>query len=191
MNIFKKYFNSLLKNELQNDVVTNHETITAKEKQSIFIKTYLKPTLKAHGYLTNVQTWWRDQGDFFIIVNLQNFSWNTRNEVDFCFNIGIALKSQMKDLSKNPAYNNLTVQTREDPYLSDLRNRNPSRGKNGYTISEHTDVNNFISEVKMDFESEILPKLDKLITINDCVEFYSKFPFWGDVLKKAINSKSE
>jgi hypothetical protein len=73
--------------------------MTAKEKQPVFIKTYLKPTLKLRGYLTKGQTWWRDQGDFFIIINLQNFSFNTKDHVTFCFNIGIALKAVMKNLA--------------------------------------------------------------------------------------------
>lgn len=77
--------------------------MTAKEKQTYFIKTYLKPTLKTFGYQMSGQTWWKDKGDFFTLINLQNFSWNSKDKVDFCFNIGVALKAIMKDVDKKKA----------------------------------------------------------------------------------------
>lgn len=64
------------------------------------IKTYLKPTLKQFGYQTSGQTWWKDNGDFFTLINLQNFSWNSKDSVDFCFNIGVAVKATMTDKTK-------------------------------------------------------------------------------------------
>ena len=128
--------------------------ITAKEKQSIFIKSYLKPILKQHGYLTSGQTWWRDHGEFYIIINLQNFSWNTQNNVDFCFNIGIALKSQMKDIFKKPTHFNLTIPIREGSYLPDSRKETIYRKKTGYFINQDTDLDIFINEAKIDFEEK-------------------------------------
>ena len=62
--------------------------MTGKEKQKELIKNYLKPTLKDYGYKTSGQTWWKDKGEFFTLINLQNFSWNNKDNVDFCFNIG-------------------------------------------------------------------------------------------------------
>ena len=70
--------------------------MTAKEKQTLFIKTYLKTTLKTFGYQTSGQTWWKDKGDFYNVINLQNYSWNSKDSVDFRFNIGIALKATLK-----------------------------------------------------------------------------------------------
>jgi len=52
--------------------------MTAKEKQAEFIKNYLKPILKDHGYLVSGQTWWKDKGDFFNVINLQSYSWNSK-----------------------------------------------------------------------------------------------------------------
>jgi len=45
--------------------------MTAKDKQTESIKYYLKPTPKQYGYQASRKTWWRNQGDFFIIINLQ------------------------------------------------------------------------------------------------------------------------
>jgi len=188
MNLIKKIFVLLFAGTLNKNTLPNQETstITAKDKQSIFIKTYLKPNLKAHGYSTNAQTWWRDNGDFFIIINLQNFSWNTRNNVDFCFNIGIALKSKIKDFSKKPTHFDLTVRIREGAYLSESRKTTRYRSKAGYSIDQSTNLDDFIMEAKFDFEDEILPTLGKLKTITDCLDFYGNMPFWGSQLKKLL-----
>ena len=92
----------------------------------------------------------------------------------------------MKDISK-PAYSDLTIFLRDGAYLSDLRNTTVYKNKTGYFIDQNTDSRNFINEARTDFETEILPNLDKLKTIDDCVEYYSNFPFWGDRLKEIIN----
>ncbi|MCH7658849.1 MAG: DUF4304 domain-containing protein [Bacteroidetes bacterium] len=50
--------------------------MTTKEKQAEFIKSYLNPTLNHFGYRKSGQIWWKDKGDFFNVINLQNYSWN-------------------------------------------------------------------------------------------------------------------
>jgi hypothetical protein len=162
--------------------------MTAKDKQSILIKTYLKSLLKRHGYLTNVKTWWRDQGDFFIVINLQNFSWNSKEDVTFCFYVGIALKTAMKNPKSNkPTLYDLTVPIRHGAYLPDSRKAGRYKNKTGYIINANTDINDFIKEMAIDFEEEILPQLDKLKTVADCVSYYEPFPFWGDQLKRIVS----
>ena len=42
----------------------------------------------------------------------------------------------------------------------------------------------FIKEIGIDFEEEILPQLDKLKTVTDCVIYYGQFPFLGRSAKK-------
>ena len=97
--------------------------MTAKEKQTEIIKSYLKPTLKQLGYQTSGQTWWRDKGDFFTLINLQNFSWNSKDSVDFCFNIGIAVKATMTDKTKKATYSDLTTHLDEGTFLPDRTKR--------------------------------------------------------------------
>jgi hypothetical protein len=161
--------------------------MTAKEKQTYFIKTYLKPALKTFGYQTIGQTWWKDKGDFFTIINLQNFSWNSKDKVDFCFNIGVALKATMKDADKKkPTVYDLTVGLRESSYLSDSRQEYKFRNKTGYLMTEQTELNDFITELKSDFENDILPSLDKLNSLQNCVDKFGQVTFWGDHLKRIL-----
>ena len=160
--------------------------MTAKEKQSEFIKSYLKPTLKQNGYQTSGQTWWKDKGDFFNVINLQNYSWNSKDTVDFRFNIGIALKATVKDVQKKKAtYNDLTTHLDEGTFLPDRTNRKFGNNQ-GYSITDNTDFDEFITAMKTDFETYILPVLDEPKTLADCIKFYERFPFWGDNLKKVI-----
>jgi Domain of unknown function (DUF4304) len=160
--------------------------MTAKEKQTAFIKTCLKPVLKLHGYSSSRQTWWKDKGDFFNIINLQNYSWNSNNSVDFRFNIGIALKALLKDEEKRKAtYNDLVIHLDEGTLLPDRKNRKFGDNQ-GYSITEKTDLEEFCSAVKSDFETYILPKLDKPQSLQDCVQHYGQLPFWGERLKILI-----
>ncbi|RTL56146.1 MAG: DUF4304 domain-containing protein [Sphingobacteriales bacterium] len=160
--------------------------MTAKEKQTAFIKTYLKPVLKIHGYSNSGQTWWKDKGDFFNIINLQNYSWNSKESVDFRFNIGIALKALLLDEQKKKAtYNDLAIHLDEGTFLPDRINRKYGDNQ-GYSITEKTDLDEFISAVKTDFENYILPKLDEPKSLHDCVQYYGHLSFWGERLKILI-----
>jgi len=163
--------------------------MNAKEIQSEFIKTYLKPTLKSYGYQTSGQTWWKYMGDFFIIINLQNSQGNSKEKISFCFNIGIALTEYIKDPNKKKAtYFDILTYTREETYLSESRKKSKYRkdGWLGYLMTENTDLDDFISELKIDFEDEILVILEKFKTLKDCVEFYGGMKVWGKILKEQI-----
>ena len=161
--------------------------MTAKEIQTQFIKTYLKATLKNFGYKTSGQTWWKDKGDFFTLINLQNFSWNSKDSVDFCFNIGIAIKATMTDTDKKkPTVHDLTVYLREGYYLPDNRQEYRFRNKTGYVLTEQADLNELITELKSDFENYILPTLDKLNSLQNCVDKFDGITFWGENLKIVI-----
>ncbi len=162
--------------------------MTAKEKQSELIKTYLKPTLKNFGYKTSRQTWWKDKNDFFLLISMQNFSWNTQNNVNFCFNIGIVLKTEMKDKSKNPLIYDLTIPLRENFYLPHNRTENLFRNKTGYILNDETDIFTFINELKSDFENYILPKLDNLNELQDCIDNFGDVYFFGERMKNAIRA---
>ncbi len=161
--------------------------MTAKEKQTEFIKTYLKPTLKSFGYQTSGQTWWKDKGEFFTLINLQNFSWNSKDSIDFCFNIGIALKATMRDSNrKKPTVHDLTVYLSQGFYLPDSRQEYKFKNKTGYTLTNAVVLTEFTVELKSDFENHILPFLDKLNSLQDCINTFENITFWGDNLKKVI-----
>lgn len=161
--------------------------MTAKEKQTEFIKTYLKQILKAQGYQVSGQTWWKDKGDFFNVINLQNYSWNSKDNVDFRFNIGIAIKVTVKDpLKKKATYNDLTTHLDEGTFLPDRKNRKYANNQ-GYSITDETDLIDFCETIKYDFETYILPKLDEPKNLQDLIKFYEPFTFWADNLKRIIS----
>ena len=162
---------------------------TSKDIQTEFIKTYLKPTLKEHGYKTSGQTWWKGMGDFFIIINLQNSQWNSKEELSFCLNIGVALSEKLADKEKKKAtYFDVATPLREDAYLTQERQKikKAKGGWLGYKITDKTNINDFIADFKIDLESNILKQLDELKTLKDCVLFYEKFDIWVDNLKRQI-----
>ncbi|UZO82387.1 DUF4304 domain-containing protein [Aquimarina sp. ERC-38] len=163
--------------------------MNAKEKQLKFIKEYLKPKLKENGFRTSGNTWWKLYKDFFILINLQNSLYNRKDKLSFCFNIGVGLTKKMKDpVRKKPIYSDLTTYLREPSYLSDSRIEHKYRkdGWLGYLMTNKTDLEDFTNELSIDFEKEILPKLDELTSIENCLKFYEKFNFWGNVLQTQV-----
>ncbi len=163
--------------------------MTAKEIQLKIIKEYLKPRLKSLGYLTNGQNWWKDKGDFFIIIQLQNFSWNNKNKVDFCFNIGITLKAVVKDLKK-PYSEVMTVFSRENSYLPKNRIENEYHNNVGYSLTDEVNEDKFLNEITIDFEDYIFPYFDKINTLQDCIEKFGDVVFFGEFLKNTIKEKN-
>jgi hypothetical protein len=163
--------------------------MTAKDIQIEFIRVYLKPTLKEHGYKTSGRNWWKNMGDFFIKINLQNSQYNSKEELSFCLNIGVALTEKLADKEKKKATHfDKATHLREDAYLTQERQqiKKEKGGWLGYKITERTNLNDFIADFKIDLENNILSQLNQLKTLKDCVVFYENFVFWGDNLKKQI-----
>jgi hypothetical protein len=80
----------------------------------------------------------------------------------------------------------LTVYLREGFYLPDNRQEYKFKNKTGYTLTDQADLNDFVTELKSDFESHILPYLDKLNSLQDCINSFGDITFWGDNLKRVI-----
>jgi hypothetical protein len=165
--------------------------MTAKEKQTELIKTYLKPTLKNYGYKTAGQTWWKDMGDLFIVINLQNSQWNSKEDLSFCFNIGMALTRRLKDKNKAGYFDIAGIPLRHQVFLSENRNRdlNDGSGGLGYRINNNTNLDSFIIDFKRDFEDAILKVLDELKTIEDWIIFYNKFEVLSEYFKRDLENE--
>ncbi len=163
--------------------------MTAKDKQNIFIKDYLKPKLKELGFKTTGNNWWKNMNEFFVVINLQNSQWNEKNELSFCFNLGIALTEKLEDKEKKKATHfDLAVPLREDAFLRKDRLKHKYRQDSwlGYLINEKTEIEDFIKEFKIDFEENILPKLLRMESLSDCIEFYSQFDLWKDTFERQV-----
>ena len=128
-------------------------------------------------------------GDFFIVINLQNSQWNSKEENSFCLNIGVALTERLADKEKKKAsYYDLATHLCEDAYLTEERQRikKDKGGWLGYKLTDTTNLGEFIEYFKIDLEDNILKRLDELKTIKDCVSFYEKYEFWGNNSKLLI-----
>lgn len=128
-------------------------------------------------------------GDFFTVINLQNSQWNSKDELSFCLNIGVALTEKLADKEKKKAtYFDVATPLREDAYLTEerIQIKKDKGGWLGYKITDKTNLRNFIADFKIDLEDNILIRLDELKTLNNCVLFYEKFEFWGNYLKNQI-----
>jgi hypothetical protein len=158
--------------------------MTAKEKQLFVIKTVLKPLLKEYGYKTQSQTWWKVKGDFYVILDLQNFSWNSKDDINFCFNTGIATRNKVKDPHK-PSHYDRDVTIREKYYLPKDRKTHSYHNGTGYLITNDTDLSSFVAALKNDFNVQIISKLEQLQTLDDCLNLYGDLPFGVKILKKS------
>lgn len=163
--------------------------MTAKEKQVELIKHLLKPMLKQNGYSIKGQTWWKDKGDFFTLIKLQNYSWNSKDGVDFCFNIGIALKATLPE-SKTPTVHSLNVYLREGFFLPEQERESFIRNQTGYYITAATNMEEFSNRFRSHLQDHILPYLNKLNTIKDCIIYFGDVVFWGDNLKRVIQESA-
>ncbi|RYY37896.1 MAG: DUF4304 domain-containing protein [Sphingobacteriaceae bacterium] len=156
--------------------------VTAKEKQLIFVKESLKPLLKGEGYKTIGNNWWKINEPFFNLIELQNFSWNSRNSVDFCFNFTTGFTSDVKIPTK-PTIHDGIPNVRES-YFGVTKN-DYWKGANSYHIDDSTDLEKFTEQVLKDFNLLILPKFNLLTNENSIVSFYSD-EFWGPRVKQSL-----
>ena len=162
--------------------VQKSSDMTAKEKQSAFIKESLKVLLKAKGYKTAGNKWWKLNEQFFNFIELQNFSWNSQNSVDFCFNFTTGLTSDIKNVNK-PTIHDGILYIRES-YFKITKN-DFWKGANGYHIDNNTDLNKFNEQVLHDFKLLILPKFNLLTNEKSILWFYSG-EFWAPRVKQSL-----
>ncbi len=185
MNFISDLFRSKISKEtaLKREFVVPPATgMTAKEKQSIFVKNSLKQLLKTEGYKTAGNKWWKINEPFFNFIELQNFSWNSRNSVDFCFNFTTGLKSDIKDPNRPTIHEGIPM-IREG-YFKVTKN-DYWTGGNGYHIDNNTDLDKFTEQVLNDFKLLILPKFNLLTNADAIVSFYSD-GFWGPRVKQSL-----
>jgi hypothetical protein len=154
--------------------------MTAKDKQKEIISKTLKPLMKKWGYKTTGQNWWKINGDFFNVINLQNFSWNSKEQVDFCFNFATGLTKDITGKVKVTVHNAPT-HMREVSLLPETITK--FRDKIGYHLISETNIQEFANEITHDFEIIILPKLDSLNSLENILEFY-KEGFFAENLRK-------
>lgn len=156
--------------------------MTAKEKQLAFVRDFLKPLLKAEGYKTAGNKWWKINEPYFNFIELQNFSWNSRNSTDFCFNFTTGFIAEV-DHSKKPTIHDGFAYVCESYFY--VSKNNYWKGVNGYHINDSTDLSKFSEQVLNDFKLLILPKFNLLTDADSIANFYSD-EFWGPRVKQSL-----
>src|SRR5689334_21159770 len=144
---------------------------TSQEIQAELIKTYIKPTLRSRGYQASGRTWWKVLGDFFIVINLQTSQWSNKEKLSFCLNIGVGLTLMLVEKGKQrPTHFDAITYLRQNAFLSPERLEHHKRcgGGLGYVIARTTNLDDFVSDFKIDLEGCILERLDTLRTLQDC-----------------------
>jgi hypothetical protein len=91
---------------------------------------------------------------------------------------------------KKPTVHDLNVYLREGFYLPDDRQEYKFKNKTGYTLTDKMNTDDFKNEMKSDFENHIIPFLEKLNSLRDCLDNFGQIEFWGQNLKKVIQENN-
>lgn len=182
MNFFSKLFRT--RSPVGGTIVQKQIEMNGKEKQLTFIKHSLKPLLKASGYKTTGNKWWKLNDPFFNFIELQNFSWNSKDSVDFCFNFTTGFTADINNPDRPTIHDGITY-VRESYFNIDKNDY--WNGVNGYHIEYKTDLEKFSDQVLSDFNTLILPSFDALTNEDSIVLFYSD-DFWSPRVKQSLAS---
>lgn len=79
---------------------------------------------------------------------------------------------------------------REGSYLPQKRKEKGFRNKSGYILKTETDFNEFAEELISDFVNHILPYLEGINTLKDCLSHFGEITFWGENLKRVIRENN-
>jgi hypothetical protein len=165
--------------------------MNAKEKQNLIIKNIVKPMLKEKGYKNKGNNYSKEESEFFKIITLQNFSWNSKDDVEFCFNFGILIKNIINEDLVNVGVQHCQIQVRESAFLPQTRDTGKYRERRQYNIKSETDENEFGKLIEEDFELYILKDFDSIKTLDDCLDKFGNIPFWGERIKMIIYKRME
>jgi hypothetical protein len=144
----------------------------AKYIRDEVIKNIIKPAFKNNNYKINGNTFIKEEKGFYKVITIQNFSWNNANEVEFCLNIGILLMHTTKCHELTGAYsaNKCHIQVRESFFLPSNRKKGEFHERGQYLIKKGAEEEKLKSIIKKDIDEFILFELDKINTIDDCIE---------------------
>jgi len=162
--------------------------MNAKEKQNVIIKNNIKTILKDKGFKNKGNNYRKEENEFYKVITLQNFSWNSSDDVEFCFNFGILVKDVVLpfELPENFGVQYCHVQVRESSFLPESRCKGQFRDRGCYNIKDNTDEKEFANLIEEDFKKYILNDFDSLKTLDDCLKRFGNMIFWGEKINQAV-----
>jgi hypothetical protein len=179
--------------ELGGIYINGGKFMNAKEKQNMIIKNIIKPLLKQQGYKNKGNNYRKEEEQFYKVITLQNFSWNSSDDVEFCFNFGILVKDidLPFKLPENFGAQHCHIQLREGCFLPDFREKGQFRNRGYYNIKSDTYEIGFANVIEEDFRKYILVDFDNLKTLDDCFKRFGNITFWGEQIRRAIGKYQE
>ena len=145
------------------------------KKRNAVIRQVVKPLLKARGFQSVKNSWWKELEDSFLFIYLKNSCWNSMaTGATFSFQISVSGKEEIRgELSEQWMHNQLHDLCQNDflPYCGYLSPRMKSREYciDGYRNHLPLDepLEEITEQIRTDFEDFILPGLEGIHTVED------------------------
>ncbi len=165
--------------------------MNAKEFQTKIIKEIIKPLFKEYGYGTKGNNFFKKQNNIVKAISIQNFSWNTKEDLEFCFVFGFYFFKNVNDeipqnISAHKSDFNLI---REPSFLPECRVKGKYRERFQYHIDLNTNYDEFLDLLIKDFKDYIFPKFEAINNINNCVEYFKDIKVFHDILTHILSKK--
>lgn len=150
--------------------------MTGIEKRNMVVKEVLTPVLKQAGFKKSGLSWWMELEDCYLIIRMRNCHFNRGDTgINFEFQLSASAKKDMKGKTKDQWIYNQLTSIEEYYFLPQFGFSNPFRkGLAGYTIDGNQNykpldmpVENIMKQIKLDFETYIVPELLKVHCLDD------------------------
>lgn len=145
------------------------------KKRDKVVKEVAKPLLKAEGFRTKGNDWWKEFEDFYLLVHLKNSMWNSSFlGVRFSFLYSACKKENLHGEVHKQWINNQSNSIEQQLFLpyagflepfSDFRDYEIG-GMSNY-LPKDEPVEEIIQQIRKDFESYVLPRIRQVHTYED------------------------
>lgn len=152
------------------------------KKRDAVVRQAVRPLLKAGGFKSVRNSWWKELEDGWLFIYMKNSQWNSMaTGATFEFDISVSGRDEIRgELSEQWIHNQLNCLCQSDflPYCGYLR---PRMGVREYRIDGYRNylpmddpLEEIVEQIRADFEDCILPALDRIRTKADWEILYGE-----------------
>lgn len=159
--------------EFQMELAKSVSMLPTKKRDKV-VKEVAKPLLKAEGFRTKGNDWWKEFEDFYLLVHLENSRWNSSlMGVRFTFRYSACKKENLQgEVHKQWIYDQDYIEQQYFlPYGGYLE---PFSDILGYEIGgmyhylpKDEPVDEIVERIRKDFEDYVLPRIRQVHTYED------------------------